>query len=42
MAAARRYAATLEPYASGAYLNTLSDEGEPPCTGCTPTRSWPA
>jgi FAD/FMN-containing dehydrogenase len=27
MAAARRYAATLEPYAAGAYVNALSDEG---------------
>ncbi|MGP4023371.1 FAD-binding oxidoreductase [Actinomadura sp. 3N407] len=29
MAAARRYAATLEPFAAGAYVNTLTDEGEP-------------
>ncbi|MQA95957.1 MAG: FAD-binding protein [Streptosporangiales bacterium] len=27
MAAARRYAATLEPLASGAYVNSLTDEG---------------
>lgn len=27
MAAARRYAAALEPYASGAYVNVLTDEG---------------
>jgi FAD/FMN-containing dehydrogenase len=26
--AARRYAATMEPYASGAYVNVLSDEGQ--------------
>ncbi|GAA1709190.1 FAD-binding oxidoreductase [Isoptericola hypogeus] len=26
-AAARRYAATIEPYASGAYVNALTDEG---------------
>jgi len=29
MAAARRYAASLEPFAAGAYVNTLTDEGEP-------------
>ncbi len=29
MTAARRYAATLEPYASGAYVNALSDDGAP-------------
>jgi FAD/FMN-containing dehydrogenase len=29
MAAARRYAAALEPFAAGAYVNTLTDEGEP-------------
>ncbi|MFI7617592.1 FAD-binding oxidoreductase [Nonomuraea terrae] len=28
MAAARRYAASLEPFAAGAYVNTLADEGE--------------
>jgi FAD/FMN-containing dehydrogenase len=28
MAAARRYAATLEPFAAGAYVNVLTDEGE--------------
>ena len=28
MSAARRYAALLQPYASGAYVNTLSDEGQ--------------
>ena len=28
MAEARRYAATMEPYASGAYVNVLSDEGQ--------------
>ena len=28
MAAARRYAASLEPFAAGAYVNTLTDEGE--------------
>ena len=28
MAHARRYAATMEPYASGAYVNVLSDEGQ--------------
>jgi FAD/FMN-containing dehydrogenase len=28
MAAARRYAATLAPYASGAYVNALGDEGD--------------
>jgi FAD/FMN-containing dehydrogenase len=28
MAAARRYAATLEPFATGVYVNTLTDEGE--------------
>jgi FAD/FMN-containing dehydrogenase len=28
MAAARRYGAVLEPYASGVYVNVLSDEGE--------------
>jgi hypothetical protein len=27
MAAARRYAATLEPFASGMYVNAMSDEG---------------
>jgi FAD/FMN-containing dehydrogenase len=27
MDAARRYARTLEPYASGAYVNALADEG---------------
>jgi hypothetical protein len=27
IAAARRTAAALEPFASGAYVNTLSDEG---------------
>lgn len=29
MAAARRYAASLEPFAAGACVNTLTDEGEP-------------
>lgn len=29
MAAARRYAASLEPFAAGAYVNALTDEGEP-------------
>jgi FAD/FMN-containing dehydrogenase len=28
MAEARRYAASMEPYASGAYVNVLSDEGQ--------------
>jgi FAD/FMN-containing dehydrogenase len=28
MAAARRYGATLEPFAAGAYVNSLTDEGE--------------
>src|SRR5207302_1466321 len=28
MAAARRFGAALEPYASGVYVNTLTDEGE--------------
>jgi FAD/FMN-containing dehydrogenase len=28
MAAARRYSAALEPYASGVYVNVLADEGE--------------
>ena len=28
MAAARRYGASLEPFAAGAYVNTLTDEGE--------------
>jgi FAD/FMN-containing dehydrogenase len=28
MAAARRYAATLEPFASGMYVNAMSDEGD--------------
>jgi hypothetical protein len=27
MAAARRYAATLEPFATGMYVNAMSDEG---------------
>jgi FAD/FMN-containing dehydrogenase len=27
MSAARRYAATLEPFASGMYVNAMSDEG---------------
>ena len=27
MAAARRYAASLEPFASGVYVNVVSDEG---------------
>ncbi|MEV0385720.1 FAD-binding oxidoreductase [Nonomuraea sp. NPDC050643] len=29
MAAARRYAASLEPFAAGVYVNALTDEGEP-------------
>ena len=29
VAAARRYAASLEPFAAGAYVNTLTGEGEP-------------
>lgn len=29
MSAARRYAATLEPFAQGAYVNALSDDGAP-------------
>jgi FAD/FMN-containing dehydrogenase len=29
MAAARRYAGTLDPYAAGAYVNALSDDGAP-------------
>jgi hypothetical protein len=28
MALARRYAAALEPFATGAYVNALADEGE--------------
>ncbi|MGP4099870.1 BBE domain-containing protein [Nonomuraea sp. KM90] len=28
IAAARRYAASLEPFAAGAYVNALTDEGE--------------
>jgi FAD/FMN-containing dehydrogenase len=27
MSAARRYAASLEPFATGAYVNVLTDEG---------------
>ncbi|MFG1946892.1 FAD-binding oxidoreductase [Nonomuraea sp. NPDC048826] len=37
MAAARRYGASLEPYATGAYVNALTDEGE---TGVR--RAYPA
>ena len=41
IAAARRYAAALEPFASGVYVNALSDEGAAGVAAPTRRTSWP-
>lgn len=40
MAVARRYAASLDPFAGGAYVNVLTDEGEAGVRRAYPSAKW--